>query len=271
MVARFDSEESAREAAEDLRAFFDEASPLAQGRPKKTMKDVKAKSFPATDKMDALAQAHDFDWSQLLITGVYDDELELLIEGRTLLAFHPYCLGLGSDLPKYLAAKGAAQVEPGTASLPTVSVRFRWPEDADQATDLRDELTKIFAQADAHESLRDWELRPPWWENEPPIGGSVLTAFFCDHTRAGFYMPVVPFHVERLKGFLNEKKVRDLRIRLCEYADLSTFRTIARARCSHCESKPALHLVDKEEHGIESDQLACNECGGMFSLDLLIG
>jgi len=268
MVARFLTEDLAKEAAADLLAFFAEATPLMERRPKKGSMP-KTTHFPATDAMDRLATEHGFDWSQLLTEGIYDDELEVITEGTTLVAYHPYCLGLGKELGSYFRARGGEDIA-SRAGAPQLSVRFRLPEDAGEAQRVRDELTTLFAQAAEHPYVRAWPIKPPWVVDDEASAASEQTAFFCDGELVAFHLPFVPNQLPPLKEYLHERNARDMSLTLCKLSDLSLFKAIASARCPHCAQgdTPTLRYLHHTEHGLENDQLACRTCGGMFDLSL---
>jgi hypothetical protein len=261
LVARFPEAERARATAEELLTFIAEVIPIAQRRRPTTP----VTSFPATTAVDALATEHGFDWTDMIVSNIYGDadELSIVTHDATLVVFHPYCLGLGEDLPAYLVARGA-EVERASALAPTVSVTFRLPEDAEA---VKTELAAIFAQANETERIAHWAIKLPWSLQLQAEGRSADTAFFCTRTRLGFYMPIEPAQIEHLKEYLHNAGIRDATIRLCEYGDLPKFRAMSAATCPHCAS--ALELVDREDHGLETDQLACVACGGMFDLETL--
>jgi len=260
LVARFADEAGATNAKTELDAFLAEATPLAQRRPRRGL--TTATSFPATAAMDALAAEHGFDWTELVVEGVYEDDLIVVTEGATLVAFHPYTLGLGPALPAYFRAKGAT-VEGTSRSYPTVSVICELPSPLTELSAMmKRELTALFAQAGEHERIREWPIQPPWALRRQPDAISTQAAFFCDDVRLGFYVPIDPEHLGALREYLASSGITDPTIRLCAYADRDHFRVLSKAVCSHCGAK--LLFLDKHDHAIESDQLACSSCGGMF-------
>ena len=260
IIGRFEDANAAAETAVELNGFFKEAMPLAEHlyRPRKLNA---ATSFPFTEAVDALAKKHGFDWAGLIAADAYDDELEVVAEGSTIILYHPYCLGLGEDLPSYLRARGAA-VEGQQAGDPAVSAIFRLPDDG---ASMRAELTAFFAQADSHEDTQGWTIKPPWSSALTVYSRSTELAFFCDRKTAGFYLKTDPSGVALLKTWLERAGVREYSLQICELADLAKFRTIARARCEGCQIP--LEYIDMREHAIAADQLACSACGGMFDLD----
>ncbi|MDF2696758.1 MAG: hypothetical protein K0S65_5141 [Labilithrix sp.] len=260
IVGKFRDASDAQAAATELTGFLAEATPLAAQLRRRQRVLTEATSFPFTESMDALASEHGFDWSGMIADGVYDDELEVLTEDSTIILYHPYCLGLGTDLPAYLRARGA-EVEAARAGDPTISVLFRLPE---EATKLTTDLAAFFAQADASEDTRSWKIHPPWSTVATTFARTTDIAFFCDGKTIGFYLPIDPSRIAMVKEWLTQSGVQNMRLRVCELPDLAKFRTIARARCEHCQTP--LEYLDMVDHQIAADQLACSRCGGMFDL-----
>jgi hypothetical protein len=259
IVARFSDDQTARDVATELQAFLAEATPLAQRRHRQRPAPLTtAASFPVTERIDELASEHGFDWTRML--SVYDDDdLEIVAEGTSVIVYDSYCLGIDSSFLSYLEARGGAP-EARTGE-PTISVMFRLPN-ADSP--LSSQLSTFFSQAIDTADTRSWPVRAPWSTAHPLFAPSLRFAFFCDGKTVGFHLPIDPSEILPLKEYLSQARVTNPRIRVCEHGDLEKFRTIAKARCSHCAS--ALEYLDMYEHGIGSDQLACPQCGGMFEL-----
>lgn len=201
LVARFRSAEAAQGVAAELNGFLAEARPLARyTRRNQRVPLTQATSFPFTEIVDELATAHNFDWTAILESGVYDDEIVALAEGSALIVYHPYCLGLGADLPAYLRARGA-EVESATIGEPSVSVLFRLPHDAKS---LKSELTAFFDQFERTEDTTSRRCTPPWTKERTGHTTSASVAFFCDGKTVGFYLPIEPSHIPMLKAYLHD-------------------------------------------------------------------
>lgn len=266
IIARFESEGAAEAVANELESFFLEARPLAARRKRRqTTPLTTSSSFPITEAIDALAAEHGFDWSGML-SAYDDDDLELVTEGKTLLLYHHYCLGLGSDLPAYLIARGGQGVHTRSGD-PPVAVFFRRTESTDASFVERfaaffDELARVPAG-------NERKLGQPWVERKPgqPIywGSSAAAAYFDDGRTVGFTLTLTASQIIALKEHLQAEAVEGLTIRIAEGGDLDRIRALQDARCAHCGH--ALLYVDRNEHDLLRDQLACESCGGMFELE----
>jgi hypothetical protein len=208
----------------------------------------------------ALAQKYGFNWSDVLTWGdemLEGDEPSIAAESGVLVVYHTYCGGFG-DVPAFLKAAGADTVEDESRSPPTVSVLFR--RDAGKNAELEADLDMLFDQID--EEAREVEpLKTPWTTRWESYGRA---AFFRDAKTVGLYFPIAPTDLPAFKKWMTERGVEGASMRLCEYADEAKFVAIAGAKCTSCGG--GLEYVDPRLHEIDSEQLACRGCGGMFEV-----
>jgi hypothetical protein len=135
---------------------------------------------------------------------------------------------------------------------------------AEASAPITSELATWFGQAAEHEYLTGWSS-PPWApEARLPHERSARTAFFADGASVGFFVPAEPEQLTALRRWLEAVGIEASWLSICAEEDLVRFKTIASARCSHCEGR--LKWLDRRTHAIEADQLACDGCGGMFDL-----
>ena len=259
LVARFADAATATDTAVELRMFFLEHA--------KQMDAVMEEgNFPDENPPAAqeLAKKYGFKWKHVLTWGdemLEGDEPSLAAEGDALVVYHTYCGGFGKELPAFLEAKGATEVESEDRSAPSVSVLFK---QARGNAELDSELEGMFSQVD--EEVQDVEpFKTPWKTRWECYGRA---AFFRDAKTVGLYFPIAPTDLPNFKEWLAERGVAKPSIRLCEYADEDKFRAISQARCTACEA--ALEYLDPRIDDIESEQLACRACGGMYDLATFI-
>ena len=254
LVARFADPETAGAAAAELTSFLAEHAKqmdaaMAEG-------DFPDESPPAAAE---LARRYGFTWSSVLGWGddvQEGDEPSVSAEGPVLVVYHTYCSGF-SDLPAYLRAKGGT-VEPETHRAPPLSALFR------NSPELELDLAVVFAQPVQPE--REVEpFRAPWeirWESSGQF------AYFRDPGAVGLWFPCAPTDLPAVKQWLADHGVAQPSLRWCEYQDETTFVAIAAARCSACAS--SLEYLDPRIHDIESPQLVCKACGGLYELSTFL-
>jgi hypothetical protein len=266
LVARFSDPKKAGEAAVELKQFFKEHAKQADKAMDEAFGDggdENAWPPPATKACEALAAKYGFKWKEWLGWGddsLVGDEPEVVASDGTLVIYHGYCGEFPKEVTTYLKARGATKIDEDEDA-PEVSVLFKIPSNGKK---LEDSLTKLFAQAANTEYLNDWTKQPPWSGGDQPDDESKNVAFFSDKKTIGFYLPIQPNQLEKLKKYLAKNGVDNPSIRLCEFSDRKKFQAIAGAQCEACGE--LLSYIDPRTHKIDSEQLACDKCGGMFDL-----
>jgi len=267
LVARFKEAKLAEAAAEELRAFFAEHAQQIDD----SFDD--GQGFTLADEPTpaalALAEKHGVTWKDGLIWGDESPTYWLptvAAVGPSLMIYHGYCGGFGDDLPKVLAALGA-ECEPEDTGQVAISVRFSTA--SPEARAVADELAPYFAQAAAEDRsiyLNEWPIQPPWQpKGDPGYDEWDQVAFFDDGQTCGF---VTPFHlddVSALRGYLEGKGVSNYHIELDEEDAFARYQAVSMGHCPECDVG-GLRFLDAAEHGTESDQVACPQCGGMFDI-----
>ncbi|HEU0031552.1 MAG TPA: hypothetical protein VFQ53_13025 [Kofleriaceae bacterium] len=255
LVARFADASTADATAAELRAFFAEHAQEMDAL-------MEQGDFPEQNPGAAqtLANQYGFTWDDVLTWGdemLEGDEPSVASEDGVLVVYHTYCGGFGGGIPAYLRKRGAREVEDETYQTPTMSVLF--PRQAENAA-LEADLDLLFDQID--DEQREVEpLKTPWPTRWESYGRA---AFFRDPKTVGLYFPIAPTDLSAFKTWLAERGVAQASIRLCEYADEDRFVAIGKAKCTACDA--ALQYLDPRIHDIETPQLACGTCGGLYEL-----
>jgi hypothetical protein len=252
LVARFADAATARAVADELAAFF----PHHAAEMDRLMEDGDVPDDNGEVARE-LAERYGFVWKDILVwgdTGMTGDEPAVVAEHEVLVVYHTYCGGFG-DLSDYLARRGAT-VEQEDTSAPFVSLLFaERPGDAE----LDGGITQLCAQLDGE--FRDDAIQTPWKTRWECYGRG---ACFRDGKTVGLYFPISPTDLVTCRAWLAEHGVERTVIRLCEYADRERFRAIAAARCRSCNG--GLEYLDPGLHDIETPQLLCRPCGGLYEL-----
>ena len=242
LVARFADAATAKETAAELAEFFeaqDNLSPRHEDAP-----------------LTVLARTYGFAWQD---GGARYSGADVLVESEVLIVHHSYCLGLGPGVPAYLADRGATRIDRQAATDPHISVLFQATFGVDPQLD--HELSSIFAQAvDPGANDTRFALKAPWVQHD--AYGS--TAFFRDAGTVGMYFPIDPDDVASFKTWLAGHGIDRSLIQIEEPADELLFLALAAARCTACEG--LLEYLDPRLHDIETPQLACKACGGLYEL-----
>jgi hypothetical protein len=255
LVARFADATEARDVARELGAFF-------AAHAQEMDAAMEAGDFPdeSPASAQALATKYGFAWKEVLAwgdEGLAGDEPSIAAEGEVLVAYHTYCGGFGDAIPTYLKKRGAT-VEPQTRSAPPASILFALPA---PSKELDRELAEMFAQIDGQEERLVEPFQTPWKTRWECYG---TAAFFRDAKTVGLYFPIAPTDLPACKAWLASHGIDKPSIRLCEYDDEDKFVAIAAARCTSCDG--ALEYLDQRLHDIDSEQLACHGCGGLYDL-----
>lgn len=247
LVARFADPRAARETAVELVRFLLDHTREVRRR------------WVDSPPADELAARYGFAWTSLLEWSTQigpGDEPEVAIEDEVLVVYHPYCLGFG-DLPVYLQAKGAI-VEEEQTQPPTLSALFRSIRGDNPALDtaIAALIERIYERPDRKQWFRaPWHARDRW--NHRAAG-------FRDAGVVGLWFPVTPQDLPAFRRWLDAHGIEDPVLRWCEHADEALFVTIANARCGSCGGP--LDYLDPRLHDIDTPQLVCRPCGGLYEL-----
>lgn len=245
LIARFADAASAELASDDLNLVF---ASYTLGR------EVHERS----DALQALATEYGFTWEDEGYGG-RDDGPDLVVEGNVMIVYHSYCTGLGPGIVAYLEARGA-RVDPEVSADVQMSVMFR--SIPGEKPSLDDELDVMFAQLATGNDNKVEPLRTPWKSELFAYG---VAAFFRDAGTVGLCFPIEPVDIPAVKAWLATHDIADPIIRIEERADRTMFAAIATARCTACTG--ALEYLDPQLHDIETRQLVCRPCGGLYELD----
>jgi hypothetical protein len=263
LVARFADAARAEEVATELREFL---TLHAQEMDSNPGGYFEGPSPAAT----ALAEKYGFTWTDSLGWGddmQEGDEPKLVVEDKVLVVWHGYCNGFGEGVPEYLRKRGA-NVDPEGYERPNLSALFRLPAttstDEDRLATLRDALANMFSTIRPTGEM--FHFKPPWADDD----GWGDASYFFDGKTVGMYFPILPEEIDAFKKWMTtEAGAIDPVLRLCQESDHLRFRAIHNARCTACKTEP-LEYLDPRVHKIDSEQLACAKCGGMFELQPFI-
>jgi len=239
LVARFADAAAAREVSAELGEFFEAQAALEGQR-------------GARGALWTMARNYGFDWTDGG-AGDVSEGPHVVAEDRTVIVHHAYCLGLGPGVPAYIEDR-AGKVELVTARDLHVSVLFRAAPGVDPRLDA--ELAAVFEQLGADSVA--W--KPPWAR----IRTSGRAAGFRDGGTVGLLFPCDPADLAGFKQWLAGHELASAVIGIEEAGDRVLFATVAAARCTACEGP--LDYLDPRLHDIESPQLVCTPCGGLYDL-----
>lgn len=236
LVARFADPAKAQAVGTELAGLFQE---LLAGR---------------DSGLEAMAQLYGFPWEDEG-WGSEADGPHVVTDGSTLMVHHGYCLGLGPGVPAYLVEQGA-QADPESTEDIHVSVLFRPPADPR----LNDELAALFAlPVDAEGRLVE-NLAAPWAKQHTM--GKV--AWYRDAGVIALFFPIDARDFVHLRTWLGERGIEQPIVRIEAYDDQDLLRRLGAARCTACDGR--LEYLDPRLHDIESPQLVCKPCGGLYDL-----
>jgi Zn ribbon nucleic-acid-binding protein len=257
LVARFANHATAQAAATDLDVFFKAYAIEIDAL-------VEANDFTWPDEWPpgalAFAKKHGFAWGREVLswgdTGLTEDEPEIAVEDEVLLIHHSYCGGgFGKGVPAYLAARGA-KVEREQSENPWLTLLFSY---AGGSKKLDGELKKLFAQVD--EESREVEPLVTPWKGRECYGSA---AFYRDAKTVGMVIPFEPPDLPSIRAWLTKRGITKPSIRLCEPADEEKLAAIAGAKCEACAG--ALELWHPALRDVDTEQMACVSCGGMYEI-----
>jgi hypothetical protein len=245
LIARFVDATAAREAAVEMTEFF-KAHAAEHGDDINGERSV----------MQTLARKYGFDWEDEGWGGT-EDGPHVVVEDELLFVYHTYCLGLGPGVAAMVAERGGKVGEESWLWV-QMSVLFRSEPSIDPRLD--EALAALFAQPRDTSHYTVAALHLPW----SAIEGRGRLAFFRDRGTIGLYFPVEPKEIAVVRAWLAEHGVETASIRFEEPADEQLFDAIANARCTACTGP--LEYLDPRLHDIESPQLVCKPCGGLYEL-----
>lgn len=242
LVARFADAAAAREIAAELTEFFDAQEKQGSHR----YEDA---------ALTTLARNYGFDWVD---SGAGSEGPQAIAEGEALIVYYPYCLGIGPGVPAFLADRNAATIERESSAHLRISALFRAVPGVDPRLD--DELAAIFVQPVAQRTA----LKAPWVKR----AAFGRWAFFRDAGTVGMHFPIAPSDIARFKTWLADHDIENVVISVEHAADEDLFLALAKARCTACDG--VLEYLDPRLHDIESPQLACKPCGGLYELSTFL-
>jgi hypothetical protein len=253
LVARFPDEAKATKVADLLRALLG-PHPSAE---------------PAEERLSAHAG---FDWDEFFPYGQEDDPT-VAVDGQVVALYHSYCLGFPPELTRWFEGHGATEVEKQRPLVLQASVVFDRPSALELApittlfTELRSKQAVLAARAARLKNV--WEIRShepvllPWSEDRlwlEPL------AYYTDGEVVMLHFPCTPDSLAAARVWLADRGVTAPVIRLCEYADEQRFRAMWAARCTGCGTDAVLRYLAPARWGVDVEQLACRDCGAMFTL-----
>lgn len=248
IIARFAGSQAAEAVAAELREFFPlHAAELDQrGDYSETPSEAQL----------ALGAKHGFAWAESLHwgdDGLAGDEPDVFVRDEVLIVQHTYCGGFG-ELTDLLQNVGASDADEQAERTVNVSLLFRAPPGEELDKDLND----LFAQL-ANRKDRFSDFKAPWATHE--TYGE--TAHFRDTGSVGIYLPVDPRDLAALDKWLLDREIKPS-LMIDERGDLAAFLAISKATCTACSGH--LDYLDPRIHDIETPQLVCKPCGGLYEL-----
>jgi hypothetical protein len=244
LIARFVDAEAADTAAGQLTAAFDAYA-----------QELGRDGHGDSSLLSALARSHDLAWDDEGWGGSEDGPF-VFAEGAYVFVHHHYCLGLGPGVPAFLAARGA-KVDDETWADVGMSMLFRAPSGNAR---FDDDLALLFAQPRDTTDYKGPKFRGPW----STVESHGRAAWFRDAGTVGLYIPVAPTQIAVVKAWLSGHGIERASLRFDEPADEQLFAALATARCTACHG--ALEYLDPRLHDIETPQLVCRPCGGLYEL-----
>jgi hypothetical protein len=244
LIARFVDATTAATAGAELATVLAELAASAPENPD-----------DAGRSMLLLAQQYGLTWEDEG-WGSAEDGPHVVVEGETVFVHHRYCLGLGPGIPKYLEERGAKVEKEEWGDL-QLSLLFRAPVDNAR---FDDDFAILLAQPTDSTNYKDPMFRAPW----SPVDRRGRAAFFRDAGTVGMHFPTDPSEIAVVKSWLAGHDIEIAAMRFDEPADVQLFTMLAAARCTSCGG--ALEYLDPRLHDIETPQLVCKPCGGLYEL-----
>ncbi|MBA2543957.1 MAG: hypothetical protein H0V17_30220 [Deltaproteobacteria bacterium] len=250
MIARFADAAVASDAAAALTAYL-------EAHAAEHVDDLHGEASP----LQVLAKHYGFDWEDEG-WGSAGDGPHVILEGEILFVYHRYCTGLGPGIAAFLNERGATSGDDTWADV-QISVVFRAAHGVDPVLD--NELEALFAQPRESAIYKSPPFRVPWCEIET----RGKAAFYRDAGTVGLYFPVNPPGIALVKQWLAGHGIEGASIQFDELADEQLFNALTAARCTACTGP--LEYLDPRLHDIESPQLVCKPCGGLYELAAFVG
>lgn len=236
IVARFADAATARETTDELEAHF----------------AAHAKNWGwQNSPLTVLARSYGSDWTDGSM-----GKPGVVVEDEVMVVYHSMCLGMGPGIPAYVTDRSGTP-ERETSSDIQVTSMFRIDPSIDPQR--YDELIVIFASQVDHEKAV-LLLKPPW-ASAKAVGNAV---WFRDPGTIGLHFPIKPVDIDGFKRWLAGFGIDDAVFRIEDRSDRELFEKLAAVRCTACNGK--LEYLDPRLHDIETPQLMCRPCGGLYDL-----
>ena len=262
LVARFVDKATAKATAKDLGAFF-----KAYATEMDALVEANDYTWPNNWPPGALAFAkqhgfkldkHPMSWGD---TGLTDDEPKIVVEDDTLLVFHDYCGGgLGRGMHGFLKARGARDVSEEDSG-PQMTLMFPY---AGGTKKLDNDLAKLFAQVEEFD-YRDVEPLVTPWKGHEAYGSA---AFYRDPKTVAMVFPFDPRDLPLIRAWLAKYGIHQPVIHFCDDKAEEKFASIAGAICDACAAP--LELWHPALRDVETEQMACTACGGLYELSTVM-
>lgn len=234
LVARFPDAHAAAEVAAELTDYFRAQEALGVPR--------------LQNALVTLSRSYGFEWTEVVRWG----EPGVLLHDELVIVYHTVSLGMGPGLPAYIADRdGVAEDERA------IGIQISVLAHVDPARAQRfDEIVAAIAP------LLDDEQRmkpapPPWSE----VAAWGHASWFRDGGTLGIHLPI---RAHELDAFTKWLALDDVVLRVEDRDDFALFTALAKARCTACDRK--LDYLDPRLDDIETAQLLCHTCGGLYDL-----
>ena len=278
MVARFESVDRAAAVAAELEEFFAE-----HARQGDAMWQEDGDDEPwdvPTNAARELGKKYGFEWSDGLMWGdggLVNDEPEVYPIGDAVVLYHSYCGGFGPDVPVYLTKAGGKTEGEEDWGRPLLAVTFSIPDSADGKTAAAAVGSYIDQMRECAETEDGWAFQaygvPPWGSGATDDMefecGTPFPGWNDGHTVGLVVKVTVPSEWKSIPNFLEKHGITDYRITVDQPGIVARFRAIAAATCRECGAAP-LRFIDARTQDAPDDQLACDDCGGMFAVSELV-
>lgn len=267
LIARFRDAETAAQVAAELQAFFKQHAEQIDER-------LQAADYSedASEAQQALAAKYGFEWGTgFLVWGdeaMTGDEPEVILHDTTLIVYHGYCGGgLGPGVPNYLAAHGATGIDEAGDDV-TVSLLFRHTRGRTQLDEELDRFFDVVANEEEEDIAQPLYMKPVpmLWPRENQAYGNV--SVFRDSGTVGLHLTVHPHDLQAISKWIADRMIENVSFQVGTVDDEPVFRAIRHARCRSCDGP--LDYLDPRLHDIETPQLVCKPCGGLYDVSAFL-